>query len=133
MEMTGTEWDQTGGDPKATSQHTEIAETLMRLYTFLTQYIDSCEGDIVRMEYPQVELETNLASTRAEILEMLKVNPVVKAKVEKECDRVLTLGAKSLMGGTEKVAALDVLGAHRIIFQNKTMALSDLLAVYRAV
>jgi hypothetical protein len=36
------------------------------------------------------------------------------------------------MGGTDKVAALDVLGMHRVIFQNKTMALSDLLAVYGA-
>jgi hypothetical protein len=73
-----------------------------------------------------------LASSRTEILDILNVNPVVKGKVEKECEQVLTLGAESLMGGTERVAALDVLGAQRIIFHNKTMALSDLLAVYRA-
>jgi hypothetical protein len=130
--MAGTEWGQAGGDTKSLSQHIVIAETLVRLYVFLTQYIDSCEGDTMRMDYPQLEIETNLASTRAEISEMLKVNPVVKAKVDKECERVVALGAKSLMGGTDKVAALDVLGAQRVIFQNKTMALSDLLAVYRA-
>ena len=61
------------------------------------------------------------------------VNPVVKGKVEKECERVLALGSKCLMGGTEKVAALDVLGAERVILKNKTIALSDLLAVYRAL
>ena len=82
----------------------------MGLYVFLTQYIDSCESDTVRMDYPQVQLETNLASTQADILEMLKVKPVVQAKVDKECDRVFALGRKSLIGGTDKVAALDVLG-----------------------
>ena len=36
------------------------------------------------------------------------------------------------MGSTEKVAALDVLDAARIIFQHRTMAIRDLLAIYRA-
>ena len=115
-----------------TAQHINIAETFVRLYVFLTQYIDRCDSETVRKDSPEVELQENLASTRAEMLEILKVNPVVKGKVEKECERVLTLGAKAILGGTEKVAALDVLGAQRVIYQNKTMALSDLLAVYRA-
>jgi hypothetical protein len=119
-------------EKKLTPQHIDIADTFVRLYVFMTQYIDSCEGDTVRKDYPEAELQKNLASSRAEMLDILNVNPVVKGKVEKECERVLTLGAKSMMGGTERVAALDVLGAQRIIFQNKTMALSDLLAVYRA-
>ncbi len=115
-----------------TAQHINIAETFVRLYVFLTQYIDRCDSETVRKDSPEVELQENLASTRAEMLEILKVNPVVKGKVEKECERVLTLGAKAILGGTEKVAALDVLGAQRVIFQTKTVALSDLLAVYRA-
>jgi hypothetical protein len=115
-----------------TAQHIDIAETFVRFYVFMTQYIDSCEGDTVRKDYPEAELQKNLASTKAEMLEILEVNPVVKGKVAKECERVLTLGAKSLLGGTDKVAALDVLGAQRVIFQTKTVALSDLLAVYRA-
>jgi hypothetical protein len=73
-----------------------------------------------------------LASTRAKILDLHKVTPAVLAKVDKECERVFTLGAKSRMGGTDKGAALDVLGSHRVIFRNKTLALSDLLAAYRA-
>jgi len=115
-----------------TAQHIEIAETFIRLYVFLTQYIDSCESETVNQDYPEVELQKNLASARAEMLDILKVNPVVKGKVEKECERVFSLVTKALMGGTEKVAALDVLGAQRVIFQTKTGALSDLLAVYRA-
>jgi hypothetical protein len=132
MEVTGRERQRAGGGPASTWQHIEIAETLERLYLFLTQYIDSCERDGRRMDYPQIDLETNVASTRAQILEILKVNPVVRAKVDKECERVFTLGRKSLMGSAEKVAALDVLDAHRIIFQHKTMAIRDLLAIYRA-
>ncbi len=115
-----------------TAPHIDIAETFVRMYVFLTQHIDSCAGDTARQDYPEEELQKNLASARAEMLEILEVNPVVKGKIEKECERVLNLGAKALMGGTDKVAALDVLGAQRGIFQTKVVALSDLLAVYRA-
>ena len=119
-------------EKELTARHINIAETFIRLYVFLTQYIDSCEGETVRQDYPEAELQKNLASARAEMLDILKVNPVVKGKVEKECERVFSLGKKALMGGTEKVAALDVLESQRVIFQTKTVALSDLLAVYRA-
>ena len=107
-------------DSKLTPQHIEIAETFVRLYVFLTQYIDRCEDEAARKEYPEAELQKHLTATRAKML-------------DKECERVLTLGAKCLMGGTEKVAALDVLGAERVVLKNKTIALSDLLAVYRAL
>jgi len=120
-------------DSTLTPQHIEIAETFVRLYVFLTQYIDRCEDEAARKDYPEEELQKHLAATRAKMLDILKVNPVVKGKVEKECERVLNLGAKCLMGGTEKVAALDVLGAERVVLKNKTIALSDLLAVYRAL
>jgi hypothetical protein len=126
-------WEVPMIDGKLASQHMEIAETFVRLYVFLTQYIDRCEDEAARKDYPEAELQKHLNDTRAKMLDILKVNPVVKGKVEKECERVLTLGAKSLMGGTEKVAALDVLGAERVILKNKTIALSDLLAVYRAL
>ncbi len=85
-----------------TAQHIDIAETFIRLYVFLTQYIDSCESETVNQDYPEVELQKNLASARAEMLDILKVNPVVKGKVEKECERVFSLVTKALMGGTEK-------------------------------
>ncbi|HAN92814.1 MAG TPA: hypothetical protein PLU01_06565 [Nitrospira sp.] len=120
-------------DNTLTPKHIEIAETFVRLYVFLTQYIDRCEDEAARKEYPEAELQKHLGETRAKMMEILKVNPVVKGKVEKECERVLALGSKCLMGGTEKVAALDVLGAERVILKNKTIALSDLLAVYRAL
>ncbi len=118
---------------KLTPQYIEIAETFVRLYVFLTQYIDRCEDEAARKAFPEEELQKHLSATRTKMLEILRVNPVVQGKVEKECERVLTLGTKCLMGGTEKVAALDVLGAERVMLKNKTIALSDLLAVYRAL
>jgi hypothetical protein len=66
------------------------------------------------------------------------VNRVVKGKVEQECERILSLGATCLTGrdqqsgpkdGQDGIAALK---AERTILQNKTIALSDLLAVFRA-
>ncbi len=115
-----------------TAQHIDIAEAFIRLYVFLTQYIDSCESGTVNQDYPAAELQKNLASARAEMLNILTANPVVKGKVEKECEQVFSLVTRTLMGGAEKVSARDALGAQRVIFQTKTVALSDLLAVYRA-
>ena len=112
--------------------HIETTETLLRLYVFLTQFIDRCQDEAARKTYPEAELQTHLAATRAKVNDITRVNPVVQGKVEKECDRVLILGARCLKGGTEKVSALDVLDAERAILKSKTIALSDLLAVFRA-
>ncbi len=112
--------------------HIETTEALVRLYVFLTQYIDRCQDEAARKTYPEEELQAHLAATRGTVLQITKVNPVVQAKVEKECERVLTLGARCLKGGTEKVSALDVLDAERALLKSKTIALSDLLAVFRA-
>ena len=35
-------------EKELTARHINIAETFIRLYVFLTQYIDSCEGETVR-------------------------------------------------------------------------------------
>ena len=40
-----------------TPKHIEIAETFVRLYVFLTQYIDRCEDEAARKEYPEAELQ----------------------------------------------------------------------------
>lgn len=66
------------------------------------------------------------------MMEILSVNLVVKDKVEQECQRVLTLRAASLMNGTGTTATMDKLNPERDILKNKTMALSDLLAIFRA-
>lgn len=112
--------------------HIEITETLVRLYVFLAQYLDRCLNEAARATFPEADLQAHLSATKAKMIEILSVNPVVKGKVEKECEHVLALGAACLKRETEKSAAVSALKAERAALQNKTIALSDLLAVFRA-
>ena len=66
------------------------------------------------------------------MMEMLSVNQVVKAKLEQECNRVLLLAAACLTDGAGKTAVMDELKSERAVLKIKIMALSDLLAVFRA-
>ena len=116
----------------AVHSHIDITETLARLYLFLAQSMDRCVSEAARINYPEAELESHLASTRAAVLDMLAVNQVVKAKVEQECNRVRSLIMSSLAEGAANAVALDELKAERAVLKHKTMALSDLLAVFRA-
>lgn len=118
--------------PLAVHSHIEITETLVRLYVFLAQTLDRCLNEAARRTYPEQELQLHLASTRAEIMKILSVNRVVKDKVEQECHRVLALSAACLTNGSAKTAAMGELNGERAVVKNKTMTLSDLLAVFRA-
>ncbi|MDH4343373.1 MAG: hypothetical protein OEV71_09765 [Nitrospira sp.] len=112
--------------------HIDITDALARLYVFLAQSMDRCVSEAARISYPEAELQSHLAATRAAVLEMLSVNHVVKAKVEEECNRVHSLIMACLGDGVEKAFALDALKAERATLKHKTMALSDLLAVFRS-
>ncbi len=116
-----------------TYHHIEITEMLVRLYVFLTQYLDRCLDEAARKEYPDEELHVHLSTTREAMADILAVNPVVKSKVEKECKDVLALGAAILKGGHERASAMEPMRAQRAILKNKTIALSDLLGVFRAL
>jgi c-di-GMP-related signal transduction protein len=111
--------------------HIETTELLVRLYVFLAQYLDRCINATAHQSYPESELKKHLAETRAKLSEILSVNRVVKNKVEQECDRVLSLGAACLKG-TDKTV-VDAIKSEQTVLRNKTIALSDLLAVFRAV
>jgi hypothetical protein len=113
--------------------HIDITDTLVRLYVFLAQQMDRCVSEAARISYPEVELHAHLASTRATILDMLSVNQVVRGKVEQECLHVLALCHDVLSGAGGKALALEKLNAQRALLKHKIMALSDLLAVFRAV
>lgn len=116
----------------ATPSHMETTELLVRLYVFLTQYLDRCINEAAHQSYPEAELRKHLAETRARLSEILAINRVVKTKVEQECDRVLALGASCLKGGG-KTADVELLKAEQAILRNKTIVLSDLLAVFRSI
>lgn len=113
--------------------HIELTETLLRLYVFLTQHLDRCRDEASRRAFPEEELQKHLATTRAKLGELLAVNRVVKGKVEQECERILALGAACMKSGGQDAATTELLQRERAVMQNKTIALSDLLAVFRAV
>lgn len=115
----------------AVHSHIDVTDALARLYLFLAQSIDRCVSEAAGINYPEAELESHLASTRVTVLDMLTVNQVVKAKVEQECDRVRSLITACLAYKTANATALDELKAERAVLKHKTMALTDLLAVFR--
>lgn len=115
----------------AIHSHIDITDTMTRLYLFLAQSMDRCVSEAARIDYPEAELQSHLASTEAAVLDMLAVNQVVKAKVEHECNHVRSLIMACLTDGAAKTVALDELKAERAVLKHKTMALSDLLAVFR--
>lgn len=117
----------------SSKDQTDVAAALVRLYVFLAQYLDRCSDDAARTSYPDSELQRHLDETRQQLMERLAVNPVVKRKLADECDRILTLGADYLKSGGVDSATRERIQAERTVLQHKTIALSDLVAVFRAL
>jgi hypothetical protein len=119
----------------ATSASTqlEIAAALVRLYVFLSQYLDRCVDEVARRNLPDGDLQTHLAQTRRELMEILSVNPVVKRKLADECDRILNLGASCLTASSVTAKTRELIRTEREVLKQKTSALSDLVAVFRAL
>ena len=113
--------------------HIDITETLVRLYVFLAQSLDRCWNEAARTTCPEHELQAHLSSTRAKMMEILSVNPVVKRKLADECDRILNLGASCLTASSVTAKTRELIHAEREVLKQKTSALSDLVAVFRAL
>lgn len=119
--------------PVSANDQTDIAAALVRLYVFLTQYLDRCFDEAARRDYPDSELQKHLDETRRQLMDILSVNPVVKRKLADECDRILHLGASCLKLGVADSKTREAIQAERAVLKSKTLALSDLVAVYRAL
>lgn len=113
--------------------HIDLTETFVRLYVFLSQYLDRCLDEGLRRSYPEEELQKHLADTRSHLRDIISINPVVRQKVEAECEEILRLGEVCLREGKTKPNAGEQVQASRVMLKNKVIALSDLLAVFRAV
>ena len=111
----------------------EIAAALVRLYVFLAQYLDRCVDEAARKSFPDAGLQAHLTETRRQLMDILAVNPVVKKKLTEECDRILALGGSCLNMANADAQTRDLIHAERAILKNKTIALSDLVAVFRAL
>lgn len=116
--------------PSAVHSPIDVTNALVRLYLFLAQSLDRCVSEAACISLPESELESRLASTRAKVLNMLSANQLVARKVSQECERVRALVTACLGDGVGKAAALDELKTERVALKYKTMALSDLLAVF---
>jgi hypothetical protein len=66
-------------------------------------------------------------------MSILSVNPVVQRKLTEECDRILALGTSCVKASAGTAQLHDRLVAERAVLKQKTLALSDLLAVFRAL
>ena len=119
--------------PASAKEQIDVAAALVRLYVFLSQYLDRCFDEAARKSYPDAELQAHLTQTRRELTDILSVNPVVKNKLTEECDRILALGASCLKTGAADDKTRDTMRAERTMLKHKTMALSDLVAVFRAL
>lgn len=116
----------------AVSNHIEATDALSRLYLFQAQVMDCGLDEAGRVNVVDSELEANLAGARSAALELLSVNRVVRDKVEAECNRIRSLVEACLKGGASHMALVEALRTERAIVKQKTMVLSDLLAVFRA-
>lgn len=116
----------------STKEQIDVTAALVRLYVFLAQYLDRCFDDAARKSYPDSELQGHLSETRQQLMGILAVNPVVKNKLAQDCDRILALGASYLKDGAD-TKIREAIQAERAILKNKTVALSDLVAVFRAL
>lgn len=119
--------------PSPTYTHLEITQTLVRLYIFLAQVLDRCSSDAARDTSPEQDLRSQLGAARAEMMDILSANRVVKDKVDQECRRVNVLAAACLAGGEGAREVREEAVAERGILTSKIMALTDVLAVFRAV
>lgn len=111
----------------------DVAAALVRLYVFLAQYLDRCVDEAARKSYPDADLQSHLSETRRQLMEILSVNPVVRKKLGEECDRILALGATCLKTDAADARTREAIQVERAVLKSKTIALSDLVAVFRAL
>src|SRR5712691_6996031 len=119
--------------PSAPPSHVEITETYVRLYVFLAQTLDRCLDQAQRESFPEKEHQAFLADARNKMRGILAVNPVVKGKVEEEASRVLALAEAHRNKTSGQKDILEQIKHDRAILKTTLMALSDLLAVFRAM
>jgi len=119
--------------PVTAMEQVDIAAALVRLYVFLAQYLDRCLDEAARKAYPDAELKKHLTDTRRQLMDILSVNPVVKKKLTEECDRILALGETCLRGASADRQVQESMQTERTVLKHKTSALSDLVAVFRAL
>ena len=113
-------------------QFIQITETVLRLYVLLSQFLDRCHDQSAKEAFPESEFQAHLSETRKQAAELLVTNHIVKGKVEAECEGILKLAAECAEARKDE-RWQSRLEKEREVLRIKTLALSDLLAVFRSV
>ncbi len=113
-------------------QHIRTTETLLRLYVLLAQYLDRCRSeDVSRSSVSEGEFQKHLLETKSAVAALLSSNRIVPEKVEHEYDRIMHCG-EALVKNPEDAGLRKQTDQEREVLRIKTLALSDLLAVFRS-
>ena len=119
--------------PSTKPGHIEVTQLMVRLYTLLSQAMERCINESSRQSFSEQDFQAQLKATQAETLQMLSINRVVHDKVEKECARALELAAACQQpDAAARKAAIETLHKERAMLHTKTLALTDLIAVFRS-
>ncbi|GJL55077.1 MAG: hypothetical protein NPIRA02_22090 [Nitrospirales bacterium] len=112
--------------------HIKTTETLLRLYVLLAQYLDRCRAeDGYQSSLSEGEFQKHLVETKHSVLTQLSTNRIVPEKIEQEYDRVMK-NAKALTENHTDSELKTQVDQERETLRIKTLALSDLLAVFRS-
>jgi hypothetical protein len=109
--------------------HIDIIETLIQLYGSLEQNFDHCVNEIATGMLEEQESQARLSATRAQIMDILAGNSIVKERLEEECRRLLSLASACFSEGPQSTVALKQARTEREALRCKTAALKDLLEV----
>ncbi len=113
-------------------QHVRTTEMFLRLYVLLAQYLDRCRSeDMSSSSLSEVEFQKHLNETKSTLANLLSTNRIVPDKVEQEYNRVMKCG-ESLAANPGDAELKGVVDQEKEVLRIKTLALSDLLAVFRS-
>ena len=111
----------------------EVTQIMVRLYTLLSQAMDRAVNEANRESFAEADFQAQLKTTQAETLAILSTNRVVHDKVQKQCERALALAAAAQQPDpAARTAAIEKLHAERAMLHDRTIAMTDLLAVFRS-
>ncbi len=113
-------------------QHIKTTETLLRLYVLLAQFLDRCqEEEGRRSSLSEAEFQKLLLETKTSVASLVSSNRIVPEKIEQEFEQIMQIGqnVSKNPGDTKLMAEVT---QQREVLRIKTLALSDLLAVFRS-
>ncbi|MEC4673195.1 MAG: hypothetical protein VST68_03290 [Nitrospirota bacterium] len=118
------------GEPP--NKHVHTTETFLRFYVLLSQYLDRCWDQNVRLALPEAEFATHLEETRQSVETLFASNRRGPSKVHAEYEQVMQVGTAFMkaQGAESEQSALE---HERDRLRMKTSVLSDLMAVFRSM